>query len=125
MKWSHFQDEKGNKHKQAYIDGYDIRDKLLEGIPILITIENDGSLSAKFKHEDSDYVNNFNIEKLLKEAVEFAETSDIFFGLKDTTEENDDIMLVAEDGRTSDEIASVGKPEPKAFGITLGKDLKL
>lgn len=62
----------------AYLDGYSIRDRLLEGVMIECRIKSSKIVCA-FKPEDQNYVSDLNPTKLLAEAEDYANNyADIF-----------------------------------------------
>lgn len=119
MKWSHFEDEKGNEFKIAAIDGYWFKDRLLEGVIINITIEENGTLSAKVKKEAEKYFSNLNEEKLYQEAIKFSSEQDLFL----TEDDNGDLelILISEEGKRNIDYF----PTPTPFKVELNtfKDL--
>jgi hypothetical protein len=58
------------------IDGYNVDDRLLEGVLIECRLEN-GKWVASFQEEDSGYVSRLNETSLLMEAVWVLENLDI------------------------------------------------
>lgn len=81
--------------KQALIDGYNVGDKVLEGVNIILTVEDDGKLSAQFKEEDKFYTETLNEEHWLKLGLQFAEEGgDWFQGFNGDQE----IDLILKDG---------------------------
>jgi hypothetical protein len=77
-KFKHFETESGKTIMTAQFDGYQIADRLLEGLMFQITVQPDGTLQASVKSEDEKYFEQFNTAKFLKEAKEYAEENDIF-----------------------------------------------
>ena len=77
-KFKHFETESGKTIRTAQFDGYQIADRLLEGLMFQITIQDDGTLKASVKKEDEGYFSQFNTSKFLKEAEDFAYDYDIF-----------------------------------------------
>ena len=97
-KYSHFEDDNGNKTMTAQVDGYDFGDRLLEGIMFNITIESDGSLTAEVEKSAEGYFEDLNKEKWLKEALRDAESTDIFH---DANGADTEWFLVEQVGNTS------------------------
>ena len=78
-KVKHFETVSGKIVKTAEFDGYSIADRLLEGLMFQITVQEDGTLKASVKDKDKDYFSDFNQEKWLKIAVDYAYKNDIFY----------------------------------------------
>jgi len=78
-KVKHFETVSGKIVKTAEFDGYSISDRLLEGLMFQITVQEDGTLKASVKDKDKDYFSDFNQEKWLKIAVDYAYKNDIFY----------------------------------------------
>lgn len=78
-KVKHFETVSGKIVKTAEFDGYSIADRLLEGLMFQITVQEDGTLKASVKDKDKDYFSDFNQEKWLKIAVDYAYNNDIFY----------------------------------------------
>jgi hypothetical protein len=58
--------------EMAYLDGYHVADRLLEGVCFEIRIEH-GKIKATTAEEDQDYMSNLNEKKFLKVAAQYAE----------------------------------------------------
>lgn len=69
----YFVDQKGQKIEAAYIDGYNIAERLLEGVMIEMTFSDKGKLQASFQQKDQNYVEDLNIKNFLKLAKETAQ----------------------------------------------------
>jgi hypothetical protein len=78
MKYKHFETESGKTIKTAQFNGYNIAEKLLEGLIFRVDIKEDGTLKVYVRSEDKIYFDQFNTEKFLREAQDFAEKNDIF-----------------------------------------------
>jgi hypothetical protein len=78
-KVKHFETVSGKIVKTAEFDGYSIADRLLEGLMFQISVQEDGTLKASVKEKDKAYFSDFNQEKFLKLAVDYAYTNDIFY----------------------------------------------
>jgi hypothetical protein len=78
-KVKHFETVSGKIIKTAEFDGYSIADRLLEGLMFQISVQEDGTLKASVKEKDKAYFSDFNQEKFLKLAVEYAYENDIFY----------------------------------------------
>lgn len=78
-KVKHFETVSGKIVKTAEFDGYSIADRLLEGLMFQISVQEDGTLNASVKEKDKAYFSDFNQEKFLKLAVEYAYENDIFY----------------------------------------------
>jgi len=102
-KYLHFEDEDGNKTMTAQVDGYSFGDRLLEGVMFDITIESDGSLSAKVDKSAESYFEDLNKEKWLKEAIKYAERNDCFG-------EEDEWVLVEDTTNTTTNTQSSATP---------------
>ena len=55
----YFVDENGKKYTEAYIDGYSIAERLLEGVTFKIYIENN-EVKVEVIKEDEEYFEQFN-----------------------------------------------------------------
>ena len=80
--------------KKAKLDGYNISQRLLEGIKFIFTVNDDGTLSVETHKSAQDYMDGLNQEKWLKLALEYAKDRDFFEGLDGL----EDINLVMTDG---------------------------
>lgn len=78
-KVKHFETVSGKIVKTAEFDGYSIADRLLEGLMFQISVQEDGTLKASVKEKDKAYFSDFNQEKFLKLAVDYAYENDIFY----------------------------------------------
>ena len=78
-KVKHFETVSGKIVKIAEFDGYSIADRLLEGLMFQISVQEDGTLKASVKEKDKAYFSDFNQEKFLKLAVDYAYENDIFY----------------------------------------------
>ena len=78
-KVKHFETVSGKIVKIAEFDGYSIADRLLEGLMFQISVQEDGTLKASVKEKDKSYFSDFNQEKFLKLAVDYAYENDIFY----------------------------------------------
>lgn len=78
MKYTFFETESGKKIKTAQFNGYSIAERLLEDLMFQVTIQDDGTIKVWVKPEDDGYFQQFNTQKFLKEAKEYAEENDIF-----------------------------------------------
>ena len=78
-KVKHFETVSGKIVKTAEFDGYSIGDRLLEGLMFQISVQEDGTLKASVKEKDKAYFSDFNQEKFLKLAVDYAYENDIFY----------------------------------------------
>ena len=78
-KVKHFETVSGKIVKTAEFDGYHIADRLLEGLMFQITVQDDGTLKASVKESDEKFFSNFNQEKFLQDAVDYAYDNDIFY----------------------------------------------
>ena len=93
--------------KQATIDGYCVGERLLEGIQFIITVHDDGTLSAETPEDAKLYMDDLNEEKWLKKVVEEAKTRDMFEGLDGV----EDINLIMDDGRYNFELDEEKNPK--------------
>ena len=85
-KFSCFRFDDGRTTNKAYLDGYSIGDRLLEGVPIEVEINADGSLRVEFYIADDaarNYIAKLNREHWVTVAKEFAEEYDIFSSTPD------------------------------------------
>lgn len=87
------------KAKKAKLDGYEFGDRLLEGVMFIYTINNDGSLSVEVEESSKDYFDNFNKEKWLKIALQYAIETDCFLSFDNALNAKFDIDLITKDGR--------------------------
>ena len=78
-KVKHFETVSGKIVKTAEFDGYSIGDRLLEGLMFQISVQEDGTLKASVKEKDKAYFSDFNQEKFLKLAVDYAYENDVFY----------------------------------------------
>lgn len=62
-----FVDEKGNKYDKAYINGYDVGGRILEGVIFEITLKGE-EIEVQVNEEDKDYFHQLN-EKMWIENV--------------------------------------------------------
>lgn len=59
------------------VDGYEVAEKLLEGVEFMVTLK-DGRAKAKLKNEaDAEYFSQFNKKKYLQEVATFIEDTDV------------------------------------------------
>lgn len=77
MKFKHFETESGKTIKTAQFDGYEVAGRLLEGMMFQVDIQDDGTMMVYIKPQYQDFFDQFNTEKWLKVAKEYAENSDI------------------------------------------------
>ena len=77
-KFKHFETESGKTIKTAQFDGYLINERPFEGMMFQVDIQEDGTLKVYVKASDEDYFSDFNQEKWLKIATDFAYEYDIF-----------------------------------------------
>jgi hypothetical protein len=78
MKFKGFSYEDGRIIKVAYFDGYGFGDRMLEGVPFKAEVTKDGKLKVSFAEPDGAYEQGLNRKKWEKEALEYAETEDMF-----------------------------------------------
>ena len=78
MKFKHFETESGKTIKTAQFDGYNVGERLLEGLMFQVDIQDDGTMKVYVKPEDQNWFDQFNTTKWLQEAQKFAESNDIF-----------------------------------------------
>jgi hypothetical protein len=75
----HFQCDKCGSVNKAKLDGYLFGDRLLEGVMFEITIDANGKMSADTPDpHDKEYMDDLNVAKWNRAAVETAEDYDIF-----------------------------------------------
>ena len=77
-KFKGFSHDDGTLEKKAYFDGYGFGDKLLEGVAFCAEINDDGDLVVSFVDPYGPYERKLNQPELLKEALEYALTEDVF-----------------------------------------------
>ena len=102
-RYSHFgileEDQDENDYvtprKEAMIDGYNFGDRLLEGVMFIISIGEDGFLSAKTHSDDKKYMSRLNEAVWLEKAVEYSEMHDFFEGLDGV----DELGLITTEGK--------------------------
>ena len=120
-KYTFFETQSGKKIKTAEFDGYEIAERLLEGMMFQATIQDDGTLKVWVKPEDTDYFSQFNTEKFLKEAQEFAQDYDGFQDptsgeecwfecLTESSVENTSTQTVVEKMTFADMMKSISQP---------------
>ena len=120
-KYLHFEDEDGNKTMTVKVDGYSFGDRLLEGVIFDITIESDGSLSAKVEKSAEYYFEDLNKEKWLKAAIKCAERNDCFVDdewvlVEDTTNINTTQNATQNSPTPIKIVAKSGSAMRKTFG---------
>lgn len=57
---------------QFIIDGYDIADTLLEGLPFIITVDNNNNITVSLTEYGEKYIQQFNREHWLEKAKLYA-----------------------------------------------------
>lgn len=77
MSWK-FQKEDGSLVDHAWVDGYAVGDRLLEGVMFKITIDEDKKFHAEIDKFAKDYFNDLNEKKWLKAIEKYASSTDIF-----------------------------------------------
>lgn len=92
----YFDDEEGNKYYEAYFDGYDIGERLLEGVMFKVSII-DNELKVSYSKEDESYMSQLNKKMWLESALEYAKENDIF-NEKPTGTGGKELVLKNEDG---------------------------
>jgi hypothetical protein len=102
----------------AYIDGYDIGERLLEGVPFKVELT-----GRKFKCSTTPgsetYMDSLNKKKWLREARAYAATQDFFM---ETESGGQEVWVVDEDtGEQHPHIKAT--PTPVAVGMTRAADL--
>ena len=68
-----FIDQNGNIHDKVTIDGYVIAERILEGVMIDATFDDEGNATPSFRAEDQDYLDDLNQKKFLKSAKAYFE----------------------------------------------------
>lgn len=106
-KFSHFEDEDGNKYNEAKIDGYGFGDRLLESVMFVISINKDGSLKAEVDKDAKEYFSELNEKKWLDAAKAFALENDVFEG-----PDGKECCLKTIDGKLNYEYIQQPKPLP-------------
>lgn len=76
----------------CYFDGYSIAERLMEGVPLKVTLTED-----KMSIDVTGIPNNLNVSKYTKEAVEFALQYDVF-GSDETMSDDDCAIVVYQNG---------------------------
>jgi hypothetical protein len=112
-KFSHFETESGKKVKTAQFDGYSINDRPFEGLMFQVEIQEDGSLEVHVDSKHEDYFSDFNQEKWLKIATDYAYKNDIF---EDPTS-GEECWLVPMDKNNK---VKKNKAKPIAIGASSG-----
>jgi hypothetical protein len=112
-KFKHFETESGKTIKNAQFDGYSINDRPFEGLMFQVEIQEDGSLKVYVKPSDEDYFSDFNQEKWLKIATDYAYENDIF----EDPISGEDCWLVDTDNKSLDETKEV-KKTPIQIGVS-------
>lgn len=127
-KFKHFETESGNTIKVAQFDGYLINERPFEGLMFQVEIQDDGSLKVYVKPSDEDYFSDFNQEKWLKVAADFAYEYDIFEDPKTGEEcwliDTDGKSLYGSEGEETDEgtYPQEVKKSPIKVGISNAMD---
>lgn len=111
MKFSHFETQSGRKIKTAQFDGYQIAERLLEGVTFQVTIQEDGTLKASVIPQDEDYFEQFNTAKFLKMAEDYVAEGDEY----EDPETGEACWIINEKGETTFE------SKPKPIPITMTK----
>lgn len=70
-------DNKYKKVNEAYVDGYAVGDRLLEGVVFRITLEGN-KFKASTPAEFVTYMEDLNEKKWLKEVEKFCENNDVY-----------------------------------------------
>ena len=70
--------EKCGVVESALIDGYDIRERELEGVMFITTLKNGKFFCDGVMPEFQKYFSDFNQKKICKEVVEFCKENDIW-----------------------------------------------
>jgi len=78
MKYKHFETESGKEVKIAVFNGYSIGDRLMEDVMFQVEVSTDGTLKTTITKDCEDYFSQFNTQKWLQEADEFANRNDMF-----------------------------------------------
>lgn len=98
--FSHFATSKEdtNHLKQAKVDGYHFGDRLMEGVYFVITINDDGTLSATVDPRHAGYFEQFNAELWYNKAIDHALGNDIFVPAEGPTNVHN-LYLIKNDGK--------------------------
>jgi len=101
-KFKHFETESGKIIMTSQFDGCEIADRILEGLKFQITVQPDGTLKSWVKPEDEDFFSDFNTEKFLKMALEYASEDFFYKNSGEFTDPNsgEACWLVSEDNQT-------------------------
>jgi hypothetical protein len=78
-KFKYFETGNGKTIKTAEFDGCNFADTLLEGVMFQATIQEDGTLKVNVSTESESHFANFNQEKFLEQALEYANNEDEFY----------------------------------------------
>lgn len=78
-----FEKEDGTFIQEAYFDGYNIGDTLMEGVMYKVKVHEDGSLSVDVAQRFMDYMGQFNMNYWLAKAFKYAESNDLFYSSDD------------------------------------------
>lgn len=73
-----FDYEDGRTTQTAFLDGYSFGDRLLEGVMVKCFLDENGFLEVSFVEDAEPYMCQLNEEYWLKQALEYAEKTDIF-----------------------------------------------
>jgi hypothetical protein len=118
-----FLDENGGVHDTITFDGYDIADRVLEGVYINLQADDNGKFTARFRDEDSSYVETLNTKLFLKKAKKMAEDSFADGEFDNFTPVGSDAMIVgfanAPSAGVKAQKSSSGKPA-KRMPVQLG-----
>ena len=91
QKFKHFESETGQILYSITIDGYEVGDRLLEGVMFIVTVQSNGTLAVKVHPDAQEYFEDLNKEKWLKEIAEHVQEADEIFM------ENGDMCWLVED----------------------------
>ena len=90
-KFKGFEKEDGSLVNEAWLNGYQFGDRLLEGVMFQVCINEYGRMSVSVGKSYAEYFSNFNEKKWLNEALKYAQENDIFQEHKDGGE---DLVLI-------------------------------
>jgi hypothetical protein len=100
-----FDCEQCGKIDEAFLNGYAVGDRLLEGVMFIVRKNDDGKCRVRLHPDAEPYMQGLNKEMWLERAKIYAEQTDIFECPKCAADVVPDDMLVPADGGTAKNVA--------------------
>lgn len=88
-----FKDENGKIYNEAYLDGYDVADRLLEGCFFKITIDNNNKFHASVVDPNNSYYRGLNMIHWTRVMEKHAATNDIFYECPVSTSQQEELFV--------------------------------